>query len=176
MNCQIIPFNLPTYLATYFGNKLSSKKEVLNSGSYEDPFEVSGFSEYGNLILKSIKPVNSPYVYNSSDKLFISFSDRAGSYIKKRRVRLDRYFWELSGEDLENVEKTLSIVFKSHLSLFVLGAERINKGVAKRNRTDAIRDFCEINNVIYSDTNLSTWKKMCQRNNNDPKKLIYSLL
>ena len=179
MSRQIIPFPLPVYLATYFGNKLTAEPRRLRSGTFDDPFLVTSKSEFGHYLLKQLRPTNKPYQHSQvkASSFYISVSNYAGNNDPEIIVA-HRHFINLPSEAVARIEGKFKAVFKSHLLLYVRGAESEGLSASEnaRVRTRAIRNFCEENHVIYTDKNLVAWKKMCQRNKYSPKPLIYGLL
>ena len=177
MNRQIIPFPLPVYLATYFGNRLATIPTKLRDGSHKNPFLVSGHNDYGDYILRHLTVAHAPHIYKGKHPFFISVSNWQGN-TNWHNVSGKRNFICLDNIAVKKVTEKLNAAFRAHMITFVRGAESVtsSKSENKRVRTLAIRNFCEENHVIYSDKNLVAWKKMCQRNKHKPKTLIYSTL
>lgn len=177
-NAQILPFSLPDYLATYFGNRLT-KSLTSNTGAYDDPFIVYENTYLGKRVLKLLTQTDRFPKYEIQDHSFfirLPLSSTANSII-----RSNRYIYEFSEEGLVKLRSVLNQIFQDRLLNFVKGAEfaynKVRQGdQIKRIRTQAIESFCASNNVIYNDKNLAAWQKMCSRYKKQDKTLIYSII
>ncbi|WP_416440462.1 hypothetical protein ACH3O9_11305 [Leeuwenhoekiella sp. A16] len=175
MNRQIIPFPLPIYLATFFGNKLGTEQCELRDGSFENPFFVNLHSDFGAFVLRKLSPARAPAKKDTAVNFYISVSIRAGNN-QPDILQGNRHFLKLDKQAMREIEEKFRTVFRTQLSIFVSGAESERESENSRIRTRAIRTFCHNNHVIYTDKNLTAWKKMCQRNKKSAKPLIYGLL
>ena len=176
-NRQIIPFPLPMYLATYFGNKLSSNPELMTDGSYAKPFHVDYKSVFGKYVLNLIEETNRKQVKEEGIVFYISVSNTLGSNYKdipEGRVS----HLKLSNAAIKKITSRFKAAFEMQLMSFIsgVGFEYKSDSENGRYRTRAIRQFCKENNVMYTPQNLNSWKKQHQRLGKTYKELIYSCL
>ncbi|WP_378186880.1 hypothetical protein ACE939_00845 [Aquimarina sp. W85] len=186
-NRQILPFPLPQYLATYFGNKLNTKEHLLSNGSLAKPFYVDMFSPFGIFVYEKLSKANKPEVLKKGMTFFIEVSLTAGSNFKN--VVEGRYaLMGLDENAIKEIELRFKAAFERELLAYVAGAESQHEVSLKRERTGkrctenyrvrtrAIKRFCEKNNVLYTDKNLEAWKKRCHRAKKKHTELIYNAL
>lgn len=176
-NRQILPFDLPEYLATYYGNKLSTNPDQYTNGSYETPFYVDSFSSIGKFILEQLEPTSIKPKKVNTIPFYISVSNLAGN--NKKEIPQGRLtFLRIRPEGLEKITNRLKELFEFQLMSYISGAESVYKSEVenKRIRTKAIRRFCEENNVFYTPQNMEAWKKQHQRQKNKRKRLVYMFL
>ncbi|WP_074406638.1 hypothetical protein [Aquimarina megaterium] len=184
---QIIPFPLPEYLATYFGNKLNTKTHLLTNGSLVKPFHVDMSSSFGRFVCTKLSKANKPTVLEKGMTFFIEVSLTAGSNFAE--VVEGRYaLMEFTDQAINEITLRFKAAFERELLAYVAGAESQHEDTLKsfpskrktaetsRVRTKAIKRFCHNNHVLYSDKNLEAWKKRCQRYKTKHKDLIYNAL
>lgn len=177
-HAQILPLDLPDYLATYFGNKLTNTTTSQN-GSYQDPFIVYENTYLGKRMLRLLSRTDTFPKYEKDDYSF--YIRLPLSSTAKSIIRPNRYIYEFSPEAVTTLRSTLNQIFQDRLLNFVKGAEYLYNDrryaqTTGRIRTAAIEFFCEENNVIYSLQNLYAWQKMCSRYKTGDKELIYSIV
>lgn len=176
-NRQTIPFPLPEYLATYFGNKLNTDPDLMTDGSFAKPFYVSRTSDFGKYVLSLLKKATSKNKREDYILFYISISNYAGDHDKD--IAVGKYsFLQLDEKAIKKIVNRFKSVFEMQLMAYISGAESQYQSEAenKRVRTRAIREFCKENNVLYSPQNLEAWKKQHQRLKKSRKELIYNCL
>lgn len=163
---QIVPFPLPPYLASFFSNQITTEPVLARDGSLAKPFAVRRDGRFGNFLLMQLNKTNKPPVLNDGHTFFIEVKDsqtKISNAIPDGRSS----FLNFSKEDFSQIQGVFKVLFDSllieHVSAFTDGV-RNEKPTKKRGvYHTGILNFCRKYGVIFTDTNLCTWKKMLQR-------------
>lgn len=175
---QIIPFPLPGYLASFFSNLITSNPIITNDGSKVKPYVVNRDSNFGTFILRQLSKAKRPPI-KEGDCFYIKvleYQTHEDKYTEDVRSSL----LEFSDETINEITKIFKSFFESilieHVTAYKDGVHSQNPNKKRGLIHPAIINFCTKYGVIFSDTNISTWKKLIQRNENKPKPFIMRCL
>lgn len=165
---QIIPFPLPSYLATYFANKITTEPVITADGSYAKPFSIKRDSLFGSFVFRCLSKQDKPVYFKKGITFFIKFNEHQTTQ-ESNTVNARYSFVGLSEESVKEITKVFKTVFEENLKSYVAGAEDVTRKFIERERgiqKEAIINFCEKYSVTYTNKNLQAWIKMIYRDKN----------
>ncbi|MCD8435883.1 hypothetical protein LNJ03_11320 [Tenacibaculum dicentrarchi] len=171
-NYQVIPFPLPPYLASFFANQITTEPVLTRDGSKAKPFKVRRDSRFGSFLLRQLTKTNRPVIVSEGDTFFIEVSE---IQTKKTKDIVDaRYsFLNFKPEDIVEIQDVFKLLFESILIEYVSGFRDGITTIEPSKKRGVIHNgimlFCKKYGVVFSNKNISSWKRMLNRHKNKAK-------
>lgn len=163
---QIIPFPLPPYLASFFSNQITTEPVLARDGSKVKPFSIRRDSRFGDFLLMQLSKANKPPMLKEGYTFFIEVTENQ-TIINKNIPDGRSSFLCFNEEVFLKIQSIFKVLFDSllieHVSAFSDGVHNETPDKKRGVYHTGILNFCKKYGVLFSDTNLRTWKKMLQR-------------
>jgi len=144
---QVIPFPLPSYLATYFANRITTETIILQDGTYAKPFHVKRNSAFGKFICRCFTKSEKPIFIEKGFTFFIKVEDHKTTQ-EKLTVNSRYSFLELSESTVNDIIEIFKELFEDNLKNYVSGAEDFGYGLTNKFSSCISLEFVTVISVI----------------------------